>query len=145
MMLSKHFSLEQMVASTTAQRKGIDNTPDPATIERLRYLCSILDVIHEDIAPIIVTSGYRSPKLNRAVGGQRKSQHMLGEAADIEVATTASAIRTSKELWLAIRVHRILYDQLILEFHDDAKPTSGWVHISCVSVNNRKQMLRLPK
>ena len=81
----KYFTLQELWKSATATRKGINNQPNGEAARRLRDLVTfILDPLREAWqAPIIVTSAYRCPKLNQAVGGSRTSQHLLGMAADI--------------------------------------------------------------
>ena len=146
MMLSKHFSLGQMVASQTAIRKGIDNTPDEEAIENLRFLCLRLDMIHK-FSPIVITSGYRSPKLNAAIGGKKNSQHCRGQAADIEIAPSAK-FKSNSDLWIDIKARKLVdsFDQLILEHHNARDPQSGWVHFSVQSNDNenRFQMFMFP-
>lgn len=119
MKLSEHFTLEEMTASETAARKGIDNSPSLKTIDNLKRLATHLEAIREEIGlPIIITSGYRSPALNAAVGGSAGSQHCFGCAADIRVDGM-----TPDELIEAIIDGGMLYDQLISEF-------GSWVHYS---------------
>ena len=86
MKLTENFTLKEMTNSSTAERNGIDNTPDSGVISKLEALCRlILQPIRDAYGKtIIVTSGYRSPELNRAVGGASNSQHTYGEAADIK-------------------------------------------------------------
>ena len=81
----KHFSIRELSRSETASRKGINNTPNSAIVSALTALIdNVLDPLREKWgAPIIVTSGYRCPALNRAIGGASGSQHTKGEAADI--------------------------------------------------------------
>jgi len=111
MKLSDNFSLDEFTFSNTAIRKGIDNTPSAEVIENLTQLCRILEFIRYGIEkPIKITSGYRSPKLNKAVGGSKKSQHIEGKAADIQVPGM-----TTEELFLFIKGN-YSYDQLIQEF-----------------------------
>lgn len=117
--LSPHFSLAEMLVSQTAARRGIDNTPGDAEIAALRSLCvEVLEPVRKHFArPVIVSSGYRSPALNRAIGGSPTSQHSKGEAADFTVPGVGV-------LDLAQWMHRNLnYDQLIYEF-------GSWVHVS---------------
>ena len=85
MNLSKHFTLDELIKSATAQRKGIDNFPTAEHLENLRDLVEqILEPLRVHYGrPIIITSGYRCEKLNKAVGGSKTSQHCLGMAADI--------------------------------------------------------------
>jgi zinc D-Ala-D-Ala carboxypeptidase len=139
MKLSKHFSLEEMTKSQTAVRKGIDNTPPPEVIENLKELCeNVLEKIRIHFGkPVLVSSGYRGPKLNRAIGGAKKSQHLTGQAADIEIPGVDNSV-----LFCWIR-DNIVFDQLILEFHKKGVPDSGWVHVSWNSKGNRKQAITI--
>lgn len=130
MKLSPHFTLEEMTRSQTAARRDIANEPDDAAVAALKTLCvEVLEPIrvHFD-RPVSVTSGYRSPELNRAIGGSRTSQHSQGEAADIVVPGVAV-------IDLAQWIHRNLnYDQLIYEF-------GRWVHVSYRAGRLRSQDL----
>lgn len=83
MQLSKYFTLEDLTRSQTAASRGIDNTPDVMTEGNLRQLALLLDLLYEQIGPFSLTSGYRSPALNAAIGGSDGSLHMRGMAADI--------------------------------------------------------------
>ena len=120
MYLSRSFTLEEMVRSEYATRKGIDNIPSQEVINNLRYLCvGCLQPLRDKLGkPIQITSGYRCPELNAAIGGSRTSQHMRGEAADIVVSGM-----TSKALFDYIVKCDIHFDQIIEEF-------GAWVHIS---------------
>jgi len=131
MKLSEHFTLEEMTFSQTAVRKGIDNTPDATVIRNLTNLCEyILEPIRKGTGkPIRVSSGYRSPKLNKAIGGAKTSQHIEGRAADI-VAIGMSV----QELYEWIRDSRIVYDQLIQEF-------DSWVHISYSTMSRMDRLI----
>ena len=81
----KHFTLDELTSSATAQRKGIANVPDAtATAHLIRLVRQVLDPARSALGkPITVNSGYRCPQLNKAVGGAPKSYHLLGRAADI--------------------------------------------------------------
>ena len=129
-MLSKHFSLDEMIFSQTATRNSIDNTPGANEIENLKKLCSeILDPLCEKHhLNIHVSSGFRSVKLKKKIGGAANSQHVKGCAADI----TAEGI-ASIELYDIIKASGLAFDQLIQEFET-------WVHISW-SVNPRGECL----
>ncbi len=119
--LTDHFSLEELIFSEIAARKGLDNTPSPSIIEALRHTAQGLERIRGLVGkPIHVNSGYRSPEVNAAVGGQPTSQHMKGEAADITCKDIAP-----KELALLIAENRmdLSVDQVILEF-------GQWTHVS---------------
>lgn len=130
----KYFSIEELCRSTTADNKGIDNTPSPEIVEKLSALITnVLDPVRELYGgPIKVNSGYRCPALNKAVGGVATSQHQSGEAADI----TTGMIGSNKALFDLIRMSDIPYDQLINE------KNGQWIHIS-FGPRNRKQVLYL--
>ena len=129
MNLSPHFSLAELVASQVATRKGIDNTPAPAIVANLTRLAALLEQVRSLVgAPIAISSGYRSPALNRAVGGAANSAHVLGLAADISTAKL-----TPKALALLIRQSDIAFDQLIYE--------GTWVHIGLSVGTLRRQVL----
>ncbi|MGM9704377.1 MAG: D-Ala-D-Ala carboxypeptidase family metallohydrolase [Prevotella sp.] len=130
-MLSPHFSLRELIASGTAIRRRIDNTPQPEHIERLTALCTnVLEPLRRRFGVIRVTSGYRSPELNRAVGGAPSSQHMLGEAADINV----SGRETGTKMYEYIR-RNLPYDQLLFEHR--SKSGVYWLHVSYRGTDNR--------
>lgn len=137
MQLSEHFHLSEFVSSQTAARRRIDNTPPAQAIDNLRRLCKVvLEPIREHFGPVIISSGYRSPALNRAVGGAATSQHVAGEAADIEVPGVSNVELAE---WIA-RSGRP-FDQLILEFYTPGDPSSGWVHVSYSLRRRRYQVL----
>lgn len=119
MNLSEHFTLAEMTRSATAVRKGIRNVPGEAETRALALLCeNVLEPVRAHFgAPVRVTSGYRSPRLNVAVGGSATSDHCLGRAADFTV-VGVSNIEVCR--WIAATLN---YKQLIYEFGED-----GWVH-----------------
>jgi len=127
--LSEHFTLDEMLRSDTATEKGITEqyTPPQDVINNLSYLClQVLEPLRIKISaalgtdtPIIITSGYRCPRLNQAIGGANNSQHELGQAADTHVNGM------SIEQWYQfIKGSGVNYDQLIQEF-------GKWAHVSC--------------
>lgn len=121
MQLSPHFSLAEFEHTDT----GLPNAVPPALIPSLRALCTkVLEPIRAHFGPVTLNSGYRSPKVNAAVGGAPTSQHAKGQAADIEV---ASASNLALAQWVR---DNLSFDQLILESYKPGKPTSGWVHVS---------------
>lgn len=125
MQLTKNFSLHEMIKSEAAARHGIDNTPDDEALENLTVLCeNVLQPIRDALGPVKVNSGYRGPQVNAAVGGSKKSDHMKGMAADIEIPGMANADLAD---WIA---ENLEYTQLILEFYTPGVPDSGWVHVS---------------
>jgi len=124
MKLTDHFTLAELTHSQTADRLGLDNTPPPDIITRLVATAHGLEMIRTLVqCPLIVSSGYRSPGVNAAVGGAKASQHMTGRAADI----TAPWFGPPKRLMDAIIKAKLPFDQCILEF---AGQGGGWVHVS---------------
>ena len=129
MQLSKNFSLAELTASQVATRKGIDNAPAPAIVANLTRLAALLEQVRALVGgPITVSSGYRSPALNKAVSGAANSAHVLGLAADISTAKL-----TPKALALLIWQSGIIFDQLIYE--------GTWVHIALSAGAPRRQVL----
>lgn len=118
----KHFTLEELTRSTTASLRGIDNTPPTEAIECLEQLVdNILDPLREAWGkPIHVNSGYRSPRLNKEVGGSPSSQHMKGQAADI---TTGNPTDNRRLYHLLTTLH-LPVDQAINE------RDFSWIHLS---------------
>ena len=141
MKLTENFSLIELTKSQTAERKGIDNTPEPHHQDNLKSLCtSILQPVRDHFSRVVsVSSGYRSEALCVAIGSKTTSQHAKGEAADFEIFGVSN-----KEL--ADYIHENLeYDQLILEYWKESDPNSGWVHCSYSEGNNRNQYLKAYK
>lgn len=138
MNLTENFTLEEMYKSTTAIRLGIDNTPSDIVIKNLLQLCKkVLQPLRDHMDESIrVSSGYRSPELNKKIGGSKSSQHCLGQAADI------SCGERTAELYHYIK-NNLIFDQLIWEFGNDDNP--DWVHVSYSTTRNRKECLRAYK
>lgn len=135
MQLSKYFTLEEMVASQTAARKGIANIPTTEHFENLRHTCQMADAVREFLGhPMRVSSGYRSLKLNTAVGGSKTSAHSRGEAMDF----TCHGFGTTEDVFEALRDSGIRFDQIILEY--PSNPSGSWVHIG-FSPEMRQQAL----
>ena len=138
MQLTDHFHLSEFERSDTATRLGIDNSiNDPEIIANIKNLCEhVLEPLRAFAGcPIIINSGYRCPRLNEAVGGSRRSQHMKGEACDIRIADSATGDR-----WYSWMKENLPYDQLIKE---RAHKSSGtvWIHVSLKrdEAKNRRQ------
>jgi zinc D-Ala-D-Ala carboxypeptidase len=138
MQLTANFSLIELTSSETAVRKGIDNTPSIEVTSNLRELCAnVLQPLRTQYAkPINITSGYRSPKLNKAIGGSASSDHCLGRAADFTVPNEDY----QKVFGMLMTMN---FDQLIWEFGNDKAPQ--WIHVSYRAQGNRKQVLRAVK
>ena len=120
----KYFTIRELTRSATATAEKIDNTPSQAVVDKLTALVeNVLDPLREAWgAPIIVTSGYRSPALNRAVKGAPTSQHVLGEAADIH--TVSDTKEDNKKLYELIKKLKLPVDQCINEYD------YNWIHVS---------------
>ncbi len=140
MKLTPHFTLDEMVKSQTALRLGLDNTPDTDEMKSLLALCeNVLEPVRIHWAkPVVVNSGFRALRVNRAIGSRDSSQHAKGEAADIEIPGIDNLVLY---YWIA---EELDFDQLILEFYN-GEPSSGWVHVSYVGLENRNQTLRIDK
>ena len=141
MKLSKNFSLKEMTASQTAERKGINNNPNPAQIENLKALATnILQPVRSHFdKPLIISSGFRCAQLCVEIGSSVNSQHVADDsaaAADFEIPGV-----DNRELALYIK-NELEFDQLILEFYRDNEPSSGWIHCSYSTNSNRNQSLR---
>lgn len=132
MNLTEHFTIEEMTRSATAIALGIDNTPDAEATANLKNLCTeVLEPLRQWAGvPIIVSSGYRCPELNRAVGGTVISQHQKGEAADIRIPSITEGRR-----YLMFILENCCFDQLIWE-HD--RFNTHWIHVSCRRGKNRQ-------
>ena len=139
MILSANFTLAEATKSQTALRLGIDNTPDEATVDRMKAVCdAILEPVRSHYKrPVVINSFYRGPRLNAEVGSKPSSQHVRGEAVDFEVPGIPNAE-------VAEWVHANLpYDQCILEYYTSGQPASGWVHASYVPEGGRRQCLTI--
>ena len=135
--LSKNFSLRELTRSDTAIRLGIDNVPNEEQIINLTHLAiHILQPVRDEFGSTTVNSGLRVLKLNRALKSSDSSQHVNGQAGDIECAAVSNL-----ELAKWIR-DNLDFDQVILEAYDGVDPTSGWVHVSYRNDGwNRKKCL----
>lgn len=119
MMLSAHFSLDELTRSSTAVRLGIDNTPQGDVMAHLKVLAAGLERVRDALGnPMLIDSGYRCEALNAAVKGSTHSAHMQGYAADF----TCPGFGTPLEIVRAIQASDIRFDQCIQE--------GTWVHIS---------------
>lgn len=125
MNLTKNFALSEFEKSDTAIKKGIDNSIPQEYVLSLQGLAeNVLQPVRDKFGPVIITSGYRSPALNKAIGGSQTSQHSKGEAADFKV-RGFSNLEVAK--WIK---ENCTFDQLILEFYDPEDENKGWIHCS---------------
>lgn len=133
--MGKYFTIEELCKSDTANARGIDNTPTEEVKENLQVLIdNVLDPLREAYGkPIYVNSGYRCPELNKAVGGVSNSQHVKGEAADIDVHDTSENQKLYDYL-----TQNLTFDQCLWE------NGGAWIHVSYKKDgNNRKQAFAL--
>ena len=137
---TKNFSYDELIASSTAKRLGLDNTPSEEEKERLRQLAEeILQPIRDAWkSPIIVNSAYRSEEVNKAVGGVKNSQHRLGEAADITIGGKERNRKLFNFIYKLINQGKIKVGQLIDEYN------YSWIHVSLPRKNKpNNQILHL--
>lgn len=123
--MTPHFTLRELTASSTAQRLKLDNTPTAAHLASLQDTAELLERVREVLGvPVIVTSGYRSPAVNKAVGGVTSSDHASGQAADIVAPKFGAPYEVAKTL--SRHVDDLEIGQLIYE----SIGGKSWVHIS---------------
>jgi len=126
--MAKYFTLDELIYSATAKLKNIDNTPNGAIKKNLEILIEQLDKIREKYGkPIYINSGYRCPKLNKAVKGVDTSQHQLGCAADLD---TRKGHDENQKLYDLI-AKNFNFDQLLWENN------GAWIHFSYVRPNRK--------
>jgi hypothetical protein len=139
MSISKHISYKEGVYSRTALRRGIKNNPNA---EQMENMVAIAEEVFEPLrmwvgGPIKINSFFRSPELNKAIGGSGKSQHCHGQAIDLD---DTFGRATNAEMFEFIK-ENLDFDQIIWEFGDEANP--DWVHVSYVSPEqNRNRCLK---
>ncbi len=132
MKLSENFSLSEFTETST----GLPNKPNQEAITNLKYLAQyVLQPARDKFGPIEVTSGYRSEKVNAAVGGSATSDHLKGKAADIQCEDMASVFEFIRK-----QTH---FKQLIWEFGTDKQP--AWIHVSYDINNNKGEVLKAIK
>ena len=141
--LSPHFTRNEFLRSQTAERKGIKNIPDRDQVYNMRALCSnLLEEIRSGIrkeiksdALVIITSGFRCKKLNKAIGGSKTSQHMKGQAADLHI----SGVSLFDAFKYIVSESGLQFDKCVWEF-------GSWIHISySMYGNNRNEILSVNK
>jgi len=134
MKLSKNFVLSEITHSNTAKRLGISNEPTEEHMGKLKMLVrDLIQPLRDGIGPIRISSGYRNPELNRAIGGSNKSQHCKGEALDIQFWEMGKM--NNKVIYDFILDSNMEFDQMINEFD------FAWIHISLKEEGNRRQVL----
>ena len=127
--MTEGFNYNEFIHSDTATKNHIENVPSPDQIENGKALFeNIVQPIRDRFGEVRITSAYRNQELNTLVGGVENSQHMTGQAVDIQTPTIS---RYDVAHWV---IENLEFDQLIIE------PT--WLHISYSRVKNRKEVLK---
>lgn len=134
MKLSSHFDLSEFTVSQTAARLGFDNTPDAKALAELQRTAEMLEKVRTVLGgrPIIISSGYRAPKVNAAVGGSSNSAHIWGGAADFTCPGFGTPLAICREL--STYAEMLDFDQLIHEF-------GAWVHIGRAPAPRRQLLV----
>ena len=141
-MISKHISYKEGVYSITATRRGIDNVPNDEQLANMELIAEkVFEPLRKYVCgPIKINSFFRCPKLNKAIGGSKTSQHCKGLAMDID---DTFGVVANSDMYNYIK-NNLDFDQLIWEFGDDDNP--NWVHVSYFSKeDNRNRCLRAYK
>ena len=137
MRLSKNFVLSEITKSNTAKRLGISNEPNKEHLQAMQLLITeLIQPMRDAIGPIRISSGYRSPKLNRAIGGSSRSQHCKGEALDLQFWKDGEM--NNQVIYDWVLDSGLEFDQMINEFD------FAWIHISFCD-SNRRQVLEAYK
>ena len=132
MRLSKDFTLSEFTDTDT----GLPNVPGQEEIRNLKLLVQkVLQPARNKFGVINVTSGYRSPEVNSAVGGSATSDHLYGRAADIQCEDMVAVFNYIRKY--------LPFKQLIWEFGTDSQPS--WIHVSYDANNNRGEVLKATK
>ena len=141
MNLTKNFTLSEMTKSEAALRLGIENQPNEQQLAALKLLAEkVLQPIRDHFQKgVKVNSALRTLPVNRAIGSGDNSDHVRGQAADIEIPGVPNAELAE---WIKDNLE---FRQLILEFYQVGVPDSGWVHVSYVPEDNKKQVLTAVK
>jgi len=140
-MISEHISYKEATHSNTALRRNLDNTPND---EQLKCMEEVAENLFEPLrkwvsGPIKVNSFFRGEPVNTAIGGSKRSQHMKGQAIDID---DTFGHKTNAEMYHYIK-DNLDFDQMIWEFGTDKNP--NWLHISWVSHRPNRKKLTIAK
>ena len=139
--ISKHISYKEGTYSQTALRRGLDNTPNE---EQLKCMKEVAENLFEPLrewvgGPIKINSFFRGEPVNTAIGGSKYSQHMKGQAIDLD---DTFGHKTNAEMYHYIK-DNLDFDQLIWEFGDDKNP--NWIHVSYVTHRENRKKLTIAK
>tara|TARA_Y100001938_G_scaffold93060_1_gene127550 strand:- start:897 stop:1358 length:462 start_codon:yes stop_codon:yes gene_type:complete len=139
--ISKHISWHEATYSRTGERKNLDNTPNEEQLKCMREVAeNLFEPLREWVGgPIKINSFFRGEPVNTAIGGSKRSQHMKGQAIDID---DTFKYKTNAEMYRYIK-DNLDFDQMIWEFGDDKNP--NWLHISWVSHRPNRKKLTIAK
>ena len=139
--ISKHVSYKEGVRSRTADRRGLDNTPNESQLKCMKDIAEgLFEPLREWVGgPIKINSFFRGEPVNTAIGGSKYSQHMKGQAIDID---DTFGHKTNAEMYHYIK-DNLDFDQLIWEFGDDKNP--NWIHVSYVTHRENRKKLTIAK
>ena len=139
--ISKHVSYKEGVRSRTADRMGLDNTPNNLQLKCMKDIAEgLFEPLREWVGgPIKINSFFRGEPVNTAIGGSKYSQHMKGQAMDID---DTFGHKTNAEMYHYIK-DNLDFDQLIWEFGDDKNP--NWIHVSYVAHRENRKKLTIAK
>ena len=139
--ISKHVSYKEGVRSRTADRRGLDNTPNESQLKCMKEIAEgLFEPLREWVGgPIKINSFFRGEPVNTAIGGSKYSQHMKGQAMDID---DTFGHKTNAEMYHYIK-DNLDFDQLIWEFGDDKNP--NWIHVSYVTHRENRKKLTIAK
>ena len=138
MRLSKNFVLSEITRSNTATRLGITNEPSKKHLANMQVLITeLIQPMRDALGPIRISSGYRSPQLNGAIGGSNRSQHSKGEALDLQFWSKGKM--KNKDIYDWVLNSGLQFDQMINEFD------YAWIHISLKETGNRRSVLEAYK
>ena len=140
-MISKHVSYHEGTYSRTGERRDLDNTPNEDQLKCMKEVAeNLFEPLREWVGgPIKINSFFRGEPVNTAIGGYRKSQHMKGQAIDID---DTFGYKTNAEMYHYIK-DNLDFDQMIWEFGTDKNP--NWLHISWVSHRPNRKKLTIAK
>lgn len=147
--ISPHLSYHEVIKSETALRQGINNEPTDEHLDNIQRIATLIfEPLREIVSsergvstPLRLTSCYRSPALNKAIGGSATSDHCFGRAMDIDIDGMYNKDDLINADLFYIIEEELAFDQLIWEFGDDDNPS--WVHVGYRSRSeNRAQILR---
>ena len=141
MKLSKNLSLNEVIKSNTAERRGIDNSPNETHLANLKYLAEqVFQPIREHFGvPIYISSGYRSPALNEAIGGSPRSFHSHGMALDLDQDGRNKGV-SNADVFYFIK-ENLPFSELIWEFGNESNP--NWVHVAIAKGREKEKKVKI--